>query len=65
MSRPVNHSPTSRFSSRSTRPPAALVSDAVNLGLYNSFTAYISCGAITGDSVLTVYATPRRRSRPR
>lgn len=35
---------------------AAYVSDAVNLGLFNSFTAYISFGAITGDTVLTVYA---------
>ena len=31
---------------------SALVSDAVNLGKFNSFTAYISCGAITGDCVL-------------
>jgi hypothetical protein len=35
---------------------SALVSDAVNLGKFNSFTAYISCGAITGNTVLTVYA---------
>lgn len=35
---------------------SAYVSDAVNLGLYNSFTAYLSFGAITGDTVLTVYA---------
>ncbi len=34
---------------------SALVSEAVNLGLYDSFTAYLSFGAITGDSVLTVY----------
>ena len=35
---------------------SALVSDAVNLALYDGFTAYISFGAITADSVLTVYA---------
>ena len=34
---------------------SALVSDAVNLALYDGFTAYLSFGAITGDSVLTVY----------
>ncbi len=34
---------------------SALVSDAVDLGKFNSFTAYLSFGAITGDSVLTVY----------
>jgi len=34
---------------------AAYVSDAVNLGLWNSFTAYISFGAITADTVITVY----------
>ncbi len=35
---------------------SALVSDAVDLGKYNSFTAYLSFGAITADSVLTVYS---------
>lgn len=35
---------------------SAYVSDAVDLSKFNSFTAYISCGAITGDTVLTVYA---------
>jgi hypothetical protein len=35
---------------------SALVSEAVNLGLWNSFTAYISFGAITGNTVLTVNA---------
>ena len=34
---------------------SALVSDAVNLGLFDSFTAYLTFGAITGDTVLTVY----------
>lgn len=34
---------------------SAYVSDAVNLGLYDSFTAYLMFGAITGNSVLTVY----------
>ncbi len=34
---------------------SALVSDAVDMSLYNSFTAYLFFGAITGDSVLTVY----------
>lgn len=35
---------------------SALVSDAVDLAKFNSFTAYLSFGAITGDTVLTVYA---------
>ena len=35
---------------------SAYVSDAVNLGLFHSFTAYLSFGAITADSVVTVYA---------
>ena len=35
---------------------SALVSDAVDLGKFNSFTAYLTFGAITGDSVLTVYS---------
>jgi len=34
---------------------SAYVSDAVDLGLFHSFTAYLSFGAITADSVLTVY----------
>jgi len=35
---------------------AAYVSDAVDMGKYHSFTAYIIIGAVTGDSVLTVNA---------
>jgi len=35
---------------------SALVSDAVDLAKFNSFTAFITFGAITGNSVLTVYA---------
>jgi hypothetical protein len=35
---------------------SAYVSDAVNLGLFHSFTAYLSFGAITADTVITVYA---------
>ncbi len=35
---------------------SALVSDAVDLGKFNSFTAFLTFGAITGDSILTVYA---------
>jgi hypothetical protein len=34
----------------------AIDSDGVNLGLFNSFTAAFSFGAITGNSVLIVYA---------
>ncbi len=34
---------------------SAYVSDAVNIGLFHSFTAYLSFGAITADSVVTVY----------
>jgi hypothetical protein len=34
---------------------SAYVSDAVDLSLYHSFTVILLCGAITGDSVLTVY----------
>jgi hypothetical protein len=34
----------------------AYVSDAVDLGKFNSFTAFITFGAITGNSVLTVNA---------
>ena|SRR3990167_4377939 len=34
---------------------SAYVSDAVDLGKFHSFTAYLTFGAITGDSVLTVY----------
>ena len=34
---------------------AAYVSDAVDLSLFNSFTIIISLGAITGNTVLTVY----------
>jgi hypothetical protein len=34
---------------------SAYVSDAVDLGLYHSFTVVLMCGAITGNSVLTVY----------
>lgn len=34
---------------------SAYVSDAINLALYDGFTAYLTFGAITGDSVLTVY----------
>ena len=34
---------------------SAYVSEAVDLGKFNSFTAYITFGAITGDTVLTVY----------
>ena len=39
---------------------SALVSDAVDLGRFNSFTAYLNFGAITGDSVLTVYSDDAR-----
>ena len=35
---------------------SAYVSDAVDLGKFNAFTAYITFGAITGNSVLTVYS---------
>jgi len=35
---------------------SAYVSDAVDLGLYHGFTAYLSFGAITADTVITVYA---------
>lgn len=34
---------------------SAYVSDAVDLGQFHSFTAFLIFGAITGDSVLTVY----------
>jgi hypothetical protein len=34
---------------------SAYVSEAVNLGLYHNFTAYLTFGAVTGDTVLTVY----------
>ena len=33
---------------------SALVSDAVDLSKFNSFTAFLLIGAVTGDSVLTV-----------
>lgn len=35
---------------------AGIDSDGVNLGLLNGFSAVFAFGAITGDSVLTVYA---------
>lgn len=35
---------------------SAYVSDAIDLGKFNSFTAYLTFGAITGNSVLTVNA---------
>jgi len=35
---------------------SAYVSDAVDLGKLDGFTAYLQFGAITADSVLTVYA---------
>jgi hypothetical protein len=35
---------------------AAYVSDAVDMGKYSTFTAYIIIGAVTGDSILTVNA---------
>jgi len=34
---------------------SAYVSDAVDLSLFNSFSAFLSFGAITADSVVTVY----------
>lgn len=34
---------------------SAYVSDAIDLGQFHGFTAYLSFGAITGDSVVTVY----------
>lgn len=34
---------------------SAYVSDAVNLGLFHGFTAFLSFGAITADTVVTVY----------
>lgn len=35
---------------------SALVSDAVDMARFNSFTAFLFFGAITADSVLTVYS---------